>query len=651
MGSPMIQEYPKQSIDLPDSLDGMAAAVCIDENLPTTFGEIWYDADEGGETYALNEEEHRLLSPGSEHRRVLPTQVLSMAEHLSGSSEKDGPCPTINLVNDRGEPTMEGNLGRGGLENPPPPSGGIWTEKDCLEEEQPPAPLIDWKIWDKGVWGGQNQNKTDEDRWLILMNKLTNIENNTGSLSEDVKVLESRVESNEEQITATKSAVARSENKIAHLNKRYDSAWAEVDQKITEKFLTMHATMTEANEAFRIKIMQEAENKNEAFRIEVMKEAENKHEALRTEILQETEDKNEAFRVEVKKEADNKVQEIKKEMQDDIIQGQCNHRKINLMVMGIPESNGEEAKDDAKDLVVSFFSQRMSISQAGVDIAYRLGKNANHDKPRPIMVRFKEMAYRNKVWFSKSKIIQEGYDRAWIQEDLPKAVKNSYRTFYRILKKAKSLGDRFTDAHIKGQSLFIEGKAYGEEDLEQLPDVLRPSNLATLQSDRAVIFFGRFSPLSNHYKATFVIKGTEFSCMEQYLAWSRATHAGRANLANKALKPADPVVYKGILNELKANKSNDASKTQIANQWYEQLDDTVGQGLRAKFQQNPALARFLCNTYPKALGEACPDTRWGIGYILTDPNAFDVDKWPSEGNTMGRQLSIIRDELIANKND
>lgn len=485
-------------------------------------------------------------------------------------------------------------------ENLPTLTDEIWSEDDSMEEFYTPGLPPDEV--DKE---GQSSSKVDDKRWGILMNKLTNIENNTRSLSEDLNALEGKVGCNTEQIAATKTTVAKNERRLAELHKRYESALAEMDRRMTEKFSAMEGAMQENNETFKAEVISAAEEK-----------------------------------------AAEKAKEHKQELQDEIIQGQYNSRKINLMIMGIPESE----KDDTKELVISFFSKRMSIKQAGVDIAYRLGK-ADSRKPRPVLVKFKEMAHRNRVWFSKSKIIREdGDSKAWIQEDLPKAVKNSYRTFYRILKKAKSLGDRFPDAHIKGQSLVIDGKTYGEGDLENLPEVLRPSNLAMMQSDNALIFFGRFSPLSNHHQATFTVNATKFSCMEQYIAWSRATHAGRANLVAKALKPADPIIYKGILNELKANKSNDITKAQIAQQWYEQLDGVVNQGLRAKFQQNPTLARFLCSTFPKALGEACPDTRWGIGFTLTDPDALNTNKWPADGNVMGKQLSLIRDELIANKN-
>lgn len=138
--------------------------------------------------------------------------------------------------------------------------------------------------------------------------------------------------------------------------------------------------------------------------------------------------------------------------------------------------------------------------------------------------------------------------------------------------------------------------------------------------------------------------------MEQYIAWRRATYEGNNKLASRALKRADPIVYKGILNELKSNAAKDSDKSEVSERWYGQLDDMVGLGLRAKFRENPALAHFLVRTHPKALGEASKDTRWGIGFTLTDSDALNTQKWPAEGNVMGKQLTIVRDEMLAEKN-
>lgn len=61
--------------------------------------------------------------------------------------------------------------------------------------------------------------------------------------------------------------------------------------------------------------------------------------------------------------------------------------------------------------------------------------------------------------------------------------------------------------------------------------------------------------------------------MEQVLAWFRAVLAEEQPLITKALSKADPIVYKGILNDLRNSKPNE---------WIQQIDNTALQGLRAK---------------------------------------------------------------------
>lgn len=305
--------------------------------------------------------------------------------------------------------------------------------------------------------------------------------------------------------------------------------------------------------------------------------------------------------------------------------------------MGIAEAEGE----DLKQTVVSFFSTKMSLPNIKVDTAYRLGKTGG-SKPRPVLVRFSGMEYRQQVWFAKSKIkSKKGEGRGWIQENLPKPVKNAHRTLFRILRKARSIEGRFEDAHIKGQTLYIDGQPYRDDNLESLPDELKPSNLAILESEKVVVFFGRFTPLSNHHSSPFSINDKVFTCVEQFLAWSRATMAEEQDLVSRALTKSDPVVYKGILNELHNSKPEE---------WKEQVENIAMQGLRAKFQQNPALAHFLCSTHPKTLGEASPNKTWGIGLTLNHKEVLHTEKWLKSGNLLGRSLMTIREEMMALKN-
>lgn len=436
------------------------------------------------------------------------------------------------------------------------------------------------------------KDRQEEDRWNLIMNKLTNIENNTGTLSRDVSALTEKVEGQAVTLKEVKATSESNEQKINHLYKSQETLLAEMDQKLENKFRIMEASIQEGNAAFQAGVLKQTEEK---------------------------------------------VKEVSQELKDDFLQEKCTNRKLNLLLIGIKETEGE----NLLEVITSIFTKKMALKDIEVDVAYRLGKTGGV-KPRPVLVRFPRMAPRQRVWFSKSKLkSDEENGKIWINEDLPKAVKHAQRTFYRVLQKARSLKGRFEGAHIMGQSLIIDGKAYGEDNLESLPDILRPSNLATLQSEKAVAFFGRFSPLSNHHPSPFYLEENHFSCMEQFLAWRRASLSGDQSLISRALSEADPVVYKGILTELRNNKSDE---------WSQQLHNIALTGLRAKFQQNPTLAHFLCSTHPKLIGEASLSKRWGIGLSLIHPDVLQPEKWPAKGNLLGNSLVTIREELIAIKN-
>lgn len=114
--------------------------------------------------------------------------------------------------------------------------------------------------------------------------------------------------------------------------------------------------------------------------------------------------------------------------------------------------------------------------------------------------------------------------------------------------------------------------------------------------------------------------------------------SGKQHLITRALHTSDPVKCKAILTDLKTNSDQ---------AWNQQLEETITTGLRAKFQQNPSLARFLCDTHPRMIGEASPDKKWGIGLTLVSPDVLDTDKWEKKGNLLGKRLVAIREELMA----
>lgn len=444
-------------------------------------------------------------------------------------------------------------------------------------------------------FNNSRETQSSDQKWDIMMKKLNNIENNTNSLTRDMASLSDKVDRQSGDLQQIKARSLANEKNISTLSRQQQQQMSEFDHSMQEKFRSLEASLREENSQLK-----------EGINIALSKG----EQKIKAEISQEAEAKS--------------------------LQSQCNARKINLILVGLRE---DKAKDNM-DLAKSFFKDRMATPDIELRTVYRLGKPKGKS-PRLLLVKFANMMHRNKIWFAKSKITPEEGNKIWIQEDLPKPLKNVHRTLYRVLKKARSFEGRFPDAQIKGQSLFIDGKPYSVDELEGLPDVLRPSTLATPQSESVVVFFGRFSPLSNHHPSPFLLEGSQFSCMEHYLAWRRATLSGKTNYITRASKPADPIIYKGILNDLRKDHLKE---------WDQQLGEVVLTGLRAKFQQNPSLGRFLCNTHPKSIGEASLNTKWGIGLTLDNPNVLDSSKWSTEGNLLGKKLSQVRDELLAEKN-
>lgn len=138
---------------------------------------------------------------------------------------------------------------------------------------------------------GQNLDEKDADRWSILMGKLSNIEQNTSSLSKDLSELTARVGDNTEKISATNISAVKNEQKITELDRRFNSVWAEIDKNMQHRFAAMEAAMREENETLRATMKEE-------------------NEALRAAIREE----NETFWVQVTEEAENKVKDITRDL-------------------------------------------------------------------------------------------------------------------------------------------------------------------------------------------------------------------------------------------------------------------------------------------------------------------------------------------------
>lgn len=375
---------------------------------------------------------------------------------------------------------------------------------------------------------------------------------------------------------------------------------------------------------------------------EDFKKLQSSKDQTKREILLEMEDrmdkKVESKMTKMEGKMEGKLTKISNECNHNSLKSQANWNKLNLVITGLKE-------DPSKDPLAAaskFLSSTLKIKDLELDIAYRLGALPPQDSGyvRPLVVRFTKIAHRDKVWKNKTDITEEDGQKIRIHADLPKRLRNDSQLLYRVQKAASGI-PKFHSAKIRDYKLFLHGKEYAPNELENLPFPIRPSTLATPRSDTALVFFSRHSVFSIHHHSPFTVKGVHFQNMEQFLAYRKALFTEQDQLASQVLEMQDPAEAKSVLNRLKKS---------CPQQWYDQVPEIVAEGLKEKFRQNRKLLDALVDTHNLQMGEASHDTTWGIGMPLNDPQVLDQSKWHPKGNLLGRALMNIREELCTQGN-
>lgn len=411
------------------------------------------------------------------------------------------------------------------------------------------------------------------------LNKLDGIEAKTNSIDSQMQGIQSSVDSLDREVTSIKTNVRSNEERM--------------EQEIA-------ALKTKLN------------SQEDRFQSVV--------DGLRNDILAETQNNFSGFT---------------RHLEYAFVKEQAANRKMNLIFTGVPEGGCGSDHGVLRDI----FKEGLGLRDVFFDTAFRMeAQRAGSGRPRHLMVRFRFLADRRRVWQAKKRLQQGDYNYVWIQEDMPRGLKEDLRILLRVAKQAEFLRkEEYRDLRVRDFRLYLSGKCYHPSELETLPVELRPSTLCTKRSDEAIIFFGRYSPLSNHHCSPFTLEEESYISVEHFLAVKRATLSGNQDLLDEARSHTNPSDSKAILNSLGDDH---------VQEWEETRSSLLLSALRCNFTQNKLLGTYLRVTYPLYLGEASRDPVWGIGFGLSERGVPPYSLWAKGGNLLGRSLSRVRGELI-----
>lgn len=454
------------------------------------------------------------------------------------------------------------------------------------------------------------------------LDKLDKIEKTTSSLDNQISKLVNRTTKIETKVDANSSQVRNLKEEITALK---------------EIVITQGRTIEEQGEAIAsFNHLKENLTKNSQETIDEM-----------NNLLQQQKEQVESFHQdrkrlkldigqEVEAKIDSKIDSLSQDLDHKDLKKQAYYNRQNLLVIGM----AEDQTKDTQSQITEYFKDTLKISNPGIKVAYRIGPEpkGNNNYHRPIFIKFQKISFRNAAWKKRMDIsAEDGQTKVRIQADLPKKLREDVRVLYRVSKAAASIQE-FQSVAIRNYAILFNGKEYKPRELELLPHPLRPSTLASRKSDEALAFFSHHTPFSNHHHSEFVLGGLKFQNVEHYLAYKRAHLSGQANIIQKATHATHPPEAKSILNSLKEDH---------VTEWNDNLEDWALQGIRAKFQQNPKLAKELRDTGNLRLGEASRSERWGIGMDLNNPDILDTSKWSTTGDLLGQTLMKVRQELNA----
>ena len=313
---------------------------------------------------------------------------------------------------------------------------------------------------------------------------------------------------------------------------------------------------------------------------------------------------------------------------DRVVSLESHMRRDNLKFLNIKFQTGQRENCEEKILALC---HDMNIPLESKDIvrAHRVGPKFKESQA--IIVKFQHFKDKLRILRAKNSFRAIGI---LIVEDFPVEVMERRKVFSPILKAAYNSDGRYR-ARLVVDKLLLNGRMYTTDDIGSLPTELQPAATSTITRDDITAFFTYKSPLSNHHPCKMTIEDKQFSYVEQFFMFKKATFFNDQPTSLKILEISNPKEAKTLGKQMKGFDEDS---------WSSVCDGFMKSGLEAKFHQNQELMKFLKDTGNTKLVEANPhDQYWGAGLAIHDNKIWEQKNWAGK-NTLGKLLEDIRRE-------
>ena len=263
-------------------------------------------------------------------------------------------------------------------------------------------------------------------------------------------------------------------------------------------------------------------------------------------------------------------------------------------------------------------AQRLSAAKEfSIRYCRRLGK-PNPTRPRPISVEYDKRMDADAIFESRF-YLSNGI---FVDKEFNRETEKCRRTLRPILRAAKQKSEYRYKCRMEGAKLVIDGRRYGVNDLDKLPDSLHPFEVSTKSNEDTLGFFGELCPFSNFYPVKFTHNGVTYHSSEQLIQQQKALYFHDNNTATKVMHTKSALACKQLSYTIE-NYDHQG--------WINAANERCREGLRAKFIQNPSLLRSLLATGDKLLVECSTDNIWGTGVPLYRWDCLQKKHWTGNG--------------------